>query len=75
MRQQGDSKQIVGTLKAHYELAVPPSHEPRGHCRNCGREIIKIGDRWFAVRSPYPNLAHCHYSARDYESVGHSVEI
>ncbi len=67
-----ESRQVIGEGRAHYELVDPPFVEP-GLCRSCGADIVRTdGDVWVRVEASWPNLAHCHYSARDGSSQPHA---
>jgi NMD protein affecting ribosome stability and mRNA decay len=67
-----ESRQRIGWPRAHYDLVDPPDIEPEV-CRHCGGDIVQVGARWYALEARWPNLAHCHYSARNGESEGHDL--
>lgn len=62
-----DSRQVVGSPRAEYELVgvVIPDEDDQVSCRHCGQGIVKHDDHWYAIRSRWPNLRHCHYAAHD----------
>lgn len=67
------ARQVIGSGPARYEMAPPPTVEPEV-CRYCAGDIVPVKGQWWAVRARWPNLAHCHYSARNGTSVGHEPE-
>jgi hypothetical protein len=63
-------RQKVGERRARYEVTNPPADEP-DVCMHCGGDIVCVGGRWYALEGSWPNLAHCHHSARSAMSVHH----
>jgi len=67
-------RQVNRSGPARYAVVDPPPPADPEVCRFCGGDIMAVDGHWYAVEGRWPNLAHCHYSARNSEGVGHEPD-